>query len=159
MNKFLVKLDQTVVEVDADDLSNLDILPVGIDKFHVLNHGKSFLVEVTSTLNDAKLFYVTVNGNKYPAKIEDEYDQLIQTMGLGNKAQHKMKTVKAPMPGLILNILVEPGQEIHIGTPLAILEAMKMENVLKAEGEGVVKVILVNKGTAVDKGQILIEME
>jgi biotin carboxyl carrier protein len=63
------------------------------------------------------------------------------------------------MPGLVLDIMIKPGQTIEKGTPLLILEAMKMENVLKSEGDGVVKSIEVIKTQAVDKGQILIEME
>ena len=63
------------------------------------------------------------------------------------------------MPGLVLNILVSPGQMVQKGDPLLILEAMKMENVLKAAGEGQVKAVKVQQGMAVDKGQLLLEME
>ncbi|MEM1216899.1 MAG: biotin/lipoyl-containing protein, partial [Bacteroidota bacterium] len=67
--------------------------------------------------------------------------------------------VLAPMPGLILDVLVAAGQAVEKGTPLVILEAMKMENVLKAAGPGTVKAIAVQQGAAVDKKQLLIEME
>jgi biotin carboxyl carrier protein len=70
-----------------------------------------------------------------------------------------MNNVKAPMPGLVVNILVEIGQEIKKGDSLVILEAMKMENVLKATGDAKVKSILISKGGAVTKGQIMIEFE
>jgi biotin carboxyl carrier protein len=63
------------------------------------------------------------------------------------------------MPGMVLGIMVTEGQDVQKGDPLLILEAMKMENVLKAVGEGRVKAIKVQKGTAVDKNQLLIEME
>ena len=63
------------------------------------------------------------------------------------------------MPGLIIDILVKEGQAIQKGDQLLILEAMKMENVIKAEGEGIVKSILTEKSKAVDKGQVIIEME
>ena len=62
------------------------------------------------------------------------------------------------MPGLVLQILVEAGQTVQKGEPLLILEAMKMENVLKASGEGQVKSVNVQKGMAVDKGHLLLEM-
>ena len=80
-------------------------------------------------------------------------------MGLSAIVAHKISNIKAPMPGLVLDIMIKPGQTIEKGTPLLILEAMKMENVLKSEGDGVVKSIEVIKTQAVDKGQILIEME
>jgi biotin carboxyl carrier protein len=63
------------------------------------------------------------------------------------------------MPGLVLNILVSPGQAVQKGDPLIILEAMKMENVIKAAGEGHIKAINVLKGAAVEKGQLLLELE
>jgi biotin carboxyl carrier protein len=63
------------------------------------------------------------------------------------------------MPGLVLNILVEAGQEVSKGDALLILEAMKMENVIKASGDGKVRSVKVKKGDAVDKGLLLVEME
>ncbi|HNM32873.1 MAG TPA: biotin/lipoyl-binding protein, partial [Chitinophagales bacterium] len=66
---------------------------------------------------------------------------------------------KAPMPGLVLDILVEAGQAVNKGDNLIILEAMKMENIIKASGSGTVKSIHVQKKDAVEKNQLLIEME
>ncbi|MCL4155747.1 UNVERIFIED_CONTAM: hypothetical protein GTU68_052685 [Idotea baltica] len=61
------------------------------------------------------------------------------------------------MPGLVLNIRVSPGDEVAEGDTLLVLEAMKMENVIKAVGNGTVKEIKVGHGDKVDKGQILIQ--
>lgn len=69
-----------------------------------------------------------------------------------------MDNVKAPMPGLVLDILVEAGQSVNKGDNLLILEAMKMENIIKASGNGVVKNININKKMRL-KNQLLIEME
>ncbi|MCL4147810.1 UNVERIFIED_CONTAM: hypothetical protein GTU68_000861 [Idotea baltica] len=63
------------------------------------------------------------------------------------------------MPGLVLEIMVEVGQFVAVGDALLILEAMKMENVIKAQGEGVIKDIVVKQGAAVEKGQLLIVLE
>ena len=71
----------------------------------------------------------------------------------------KVTDVKAPMPGLVLGVSVEIGQEVQKGDGLLILEAMKMENVIKSVGEGIVKAIHIEQGKAVEKGQLLIEME
>jgi biotin carboxyl carrier protein len=70
-----------------------------------------------------------------------------------------MNELKAPMPGLVVDFLVEIGQEVQTGDKLMILEAMKMENVIKASGQGIVKKINVIKGQSVEKSQILIEFE
>ena len=84
---------------------------------------------------------------------------LVKKMGLSAFVVQKMTNVKAPMPGLIVEVLVKPGETVEKGSQLLILEAMKMENVLKAEDAGIIKSIEVVKGNAVDKGQILIAME
>ena len=84
---------------------------------------------------------------------------MVQHMGLDKPAEVKMTDVKAPMPGLILDILVEPGSTVSLGDPLLILEAMKMENVLKAVGEGVVQSIEKVKGDTVEKNEIIVIME
>jgi biotin carboxyl carrier protein len=62
------------------------------------------------------------------------------------------------MPGLVVNILVAEGDTIAKGDALLVLEAMKMENIIKSPGEGVVKKININKGQAVEKNQVLIEI-
>ena len=67
--------------------------------------------------------------------------------------------VKAPMPGLVVEVPVVVGQTVAKGDKVLILEAMKMENVIKAVGDGVVKAVHASQGQPVEKGQLLIEME
>ena len=74
-------------------------------------------------------------------------------------AANKVNNIKAPMPGLVLRTSVAIGDVIKKGDPLLVLEAMKMENVIKAAGDGVVKKINAIERTAVEKGSILIEFE
>jgi len=69
------------------------------------------------------------------------------------------KPVRAPMPGLVVRVEVEPGQEVKAGQGVVIIEAMKMENELKAEAVGVVSRVLVQQGQAVEKGAVLVEFE
>ena len=71
----------------------------------------------------------------------------------------KLKELSSPMPGRILNIQVQIGDHVKVGDPILSLEAMKMENILKSDGEGVVKSIAIEKEQVVDKGQLLIEFE
>lgn len=155
---YQVNIGEASFQFDANQAKNLDMVKNG-ENLHVLHNNEAFDVKVIATNFNEKTLTLEVNGNKYDVNIEDEYDILVKKMGLSAFVVQKMTNVKAPMPGLVVEVLVEPGQVVEKGTQLLILEAMKMENVLKAEGEGVVKSIEIVKGAAVDKGQILIEME
>lgn len=136
-----------------------DIAFIGGNRYHIILDGKSFMMEVLSNDPVTKMFSIKVNDNIYEIKLEDELDMLLQKMGMSGAGSSKMGNVKAPMPGLVLKVLVEKGQEVQKGDSLIILEAMKMENVIKATGAGKVKAIPVNLKDAVEKNQILIEME
>jgi biotin carboxyl carrier protein len=155
---YQVNIEDNTFELTTEQLKRFDLVQNG-ENIHVLQNNTAFNVKVIATNFNEKILTLEVNGNKYDVNIEDEYDMLVKKMGLSAFVVQKMTNVKAPMPGLVVEVLVEPGQVVEKGTQLLILEAMKMENVLKAEGEGVVKSIEVAKGAAVDKGQILIEME
>lgn len=158
MNNYKVTIDQQEYMLTAES-SNLDMVQIADNAFHILQDGQSYKAVVVTQNYGSKTLTLEINGNPYTIQIADEYDLLVKKMGLSTASTQKIKNIKAPMPGLILDILIEPGQAISKGDQLLILEAMKMENVLKAEGDGVVKSIEVEKGAAVDKGQVLIEME
>ena len=156
---YTVTIDSQIFELETSDLTHLDLIAKGNAQYHVLENNQSYQVSVQSFDKATKKMTIIVNGNAYSLTIEDQYDQLVKKMGLSAGKAKKLKNIKAPMPGLILDVLVQPGQAIQEGDPLLILEAMKMENVLKAEGEGIIKSIEVNKSDAVEKGQTIIEME
>lgn len=137
----------------------LDIYADGDGQFHILKNGKSYKAELVRVDYNAKIFTLKVNGISYDVELKDEYDQLVQRLGLTIAATAQIKNILAPMPGLVLEVSVEIGQEIEVGSPLLILEAMKMENIIKSPGEGIVKAINVKQGDAVEKGYLLIEME
>ena len=125
----------------------------------VLYNGRSYTAMVQKVDRKAKELTLQINGQNHTIAIKEPIDQLLSSMGLDMAAMKKAEPIKAPMPGLILKVLVEPGQPINKGDGLLILEAMKMENVIKATGSATVKTIKVNERTAVEKGAVLIEME
>jgi len=125
----------------------------------ILYNNKSYTAVVETIDHKAKEMNIRINGQLHKVAIREEIDQLLSKMGLDLKAMQKTEPVKAPMPGMILKVLVEPGQQINKGDGLLILEAMKMENVLKASSTAVVKTIKVEERTAVEKGAVLIELE
>ena len=144
-----------------DELSTtgLDVISIDEKHFHLIKDGKSYQAELMQLDPLKKEVTLKINGSAYQVKLQDKYDRLIQKMGLQVKAGLQLKDIKAPMPGLVLDILVESGQTVSAGDPLLILEAMKMENVIKAPGDGVIKDVPVQKGAAVEKGQLLVGLE
>ncbi|AFM04401.1 acetyl/propionyl-CoA carboxylase, alpha subunit [Bernardetia litoralis DSM 6794] len=142
-----------------DNLIESDIQKFSEREFHVLRNNISYRVEVLKADYEAKEFEIRINGNIHKLTAKDRMDLLLESLGMENAASAKVSDLKAPMPGLVLDILIEEGATTEKGTPLMILEAMKMENVLKATGEGKIKSIAVKKGQNVEKGAVLIEFE
>lgn len=136
-----------------------DCLELENGKFHLLKDGKSVEATLLSADQEAKTFVIQIQHRGYKVQIKDNFDLLLEELGMENLAAVTINDVEAPMPGLVLQVLVEPGQEVAKGDSLLILEAMKMENVIKATGEGRVSAISVQEGEAVTKGQVLIEFE
>lgn len=142
---------------DTQAALDIQVQPNGL--ISVLLDGKSYTATVEKVDTKAKELVLKIDGQPYTVAIKEPIDQLLSSMGLDLKAMQKIEPVKAPMPGLVLRVLVEPGQQINKGDGLLILEAMKMENVLKATGPATVKAIKINERTAVEKGTVLIELE
>ncbi len=155
---FHVTVNDQSFEVNPSDAAVLDLLSVEENIFHILKNNKAYKVDIESVDFKNKTFAFKINGQKYTSIIHDKYDRLIDQLGMKVGASQKVGDIKAPMPGLVLEVSVEVGMQVMKGDKVLILEAMKMENALKAAGDGIVKAIHITKGTAVEKGQLLIEM-
>jgi len=102
---------------------------------------------------------IRLGGRQADAQVVDERSRAIQAMTGRTAVQQGPKPIRAPMPGLVLRVEVEPGQTVKAGQGVVIIEAMKMENELRAEAAGTVARVLVREGSAVEKGAVLIEFE
>lgn len=156
---FLVVNEEHEFNITPEAAKALDMIPDGPGRYHLLYEGQAYAVEVLEADFERSTYTLLLNGRKQVVRVADFYDRLVQALGLQAGGSQKINSVKAPMPGLVLEVSVTPGQSVQKGDTLLILEAMKMENVIKAAGEGVVKAIPATKGLAVDKGQVLIEFE
>jgi len=99
-----------------------------------------------------------VGGDRWEAEVVDERTRHIRSLTAGSNAPRGPAILRAPMPGLVVRVLVEAGQEVAAGAGVVVLEAMKMENELKAPSAGVVGAIRVGAGEPVEKGQVLVEL-
>jgi biotin carboxyl carrier protein len=123
---------------------------------HVIYQNRSYTIEIVSFDKDEKAANVKVNGSIYKVAVEDQFDQLLKQLGMDNLAATKVQQIKAPMPGLVLNVLVAEGDEVKKGDSLLVLEAMKMENMIKSPTDGIIKKITIKQGDKVEKNELLI---
>ncbi|MFC4210006.1 biotin/lipoyl-containing protein [Pedobacter lithocola] len=158
--KFLFDLDTNGVNTLLNgEPIDIDISASNSNLSNVIYQNKSFNTEVVELNKAEKSCKIKVNGNIYTVSLEDKFDQLLKQLGLDNLASNKVSEIKAPMPGLVLNVMVAEGSEIKKGDNLLILEAMKMENILKSSTDGIVKKVMIKQGDKVEKNQILIQFK
>ncbi len=129
------------------------------NSFHVLFKHKSFNINIISVDAEEKKVLLNINNNSYTIKLTEELDILLKKMGIKNQTEKIKKELKAPMPGLIVKIPVKKDDFVKQGEILLVLEAMKMENNLKAEHDVTIKNILVQNGNSVEKNEVLIVFE
>ncbi|MEH6763435.1 MAG: biotin/lipoyl-containing protein [Aequorivita antarctica] len=142
----------------SKDLETLDVISDN-KKANIIFNNKSVEVETLESDFQKKTYTLSINGNRYHVKIENQLDVLISKMGLSLGNASVEDEIHAPMPGLILEVNVSEGNEVKKGDFLCVLEAMKMENTLTAPRDGVVKSVNIVKGETVDKGKLLIEFQ
>lgn len=107
----------------------------------------------------SKNLKIRLEGEVYELDIKDHFDLLLTKLGMDKMMSSAQTDLKAPMPGLVLEVLVNPGQTVAKGDALLVLEAMKMENVIKAASDATIKEIKVEAKQAVEKNHILITFE
>ncbi len=150
-------------EVDHHSLNGevveFDLVKSSGNNFHIIKNNTGYAATLISYNPEEKLMIIRVNDTEYEVKIQDKTDLLLQKLGINTTASSAVSNVKAPMPGLIINIAVKPGDEVTKGDTLLILEAMKMENVIKSPRDGKIKKINTELRKAVEKNHILIEFE
>lgn len=134
-----------------------DIQEIGPSRFHIISKNRSYNAEIVMAGQKTKTFIIRLNGRVYPVEVKDQFDILLEKMGLNSPGSTKVNIIKAPMPGLIIDLRVKDGDPVKAGDPLVILEAMKMENIIKSPGDAVVRSVKISKGDSVEKNQVLIE--
>ncbi len=149
--------------VDGNSLNGTaidwDLLELRNDTFHIIKDNKSYNATLISFNAEEKTMVLNVNGNDYEVSIKDKNDLLLQQLGISAKTSSAVQLLKAPMPGLIINVSVNAGDEVKKGDTLLILEAMKMENVIKSPRDGKIKKVNVELRKAVEKNQVMLEFE
>ena len=132
-----------------------DMKQINPSAWHILNNLKSYSAEVASFNSAEKTGIIKVNNNVYTVGAKDQFDLLLDQLGLSTLNGARVSEMKAPMPGMVLKVFVSEGAEVKKGDNLLVLEAMKMENIIKAPADVAVKSIKIKPGDKVEKNQIL----
>ena len=160
VKNFRVNVNQNQnFEFNTDELKDLDLIPDGELKYHLLNKNKSFQAEIIQADFYKKEYTISLNSKTFHLKISDALDLMIEKMGYSFNGSKKLNDILAPMPGIIIGLEVKQGDMVREGDTVLILEAMKMENSIKCPKDGIIKSIFVEKGSAVEKNKLLIELE
>lgn len=132
-----------------------DMLRVNARTYHVLYNNRSFNAELIELNREKRTCSVKVGSNIYFLNITDRFDELLHQLGMDNFNTARVSEIKAPMPGMVIRILVPEGDEVEKGGNLLVLEAMKMENIIKAPADVKIRTIKVKPGDKVEKNQVM----
>jgi len=154
---FEVVIDGDSITVDGSPLSAELAGPPASPLRHLLTEGRGYLLAARRHGNGR--WSVELDGHAFDVEVTDERTHALRAAAAAAAPPAKPKPVCAPMPGLIVRVEVQPGQVVEAGQGVVIMEAMKMENELRAEAPGVVSRVLVQAGQAVEKGAVLVEFE
>lgn len=153
---FTVDVDADGVRLDGDPV-DAELRPVGATGVHALFlDGATH--RVVATRGEAGRWRLVVDGTALTADVEDERTRSIRELTATVRGPVGPRPLRAPMPGLVVKIEVTEGDSVRAGQGLVIMEAMKMENELRAESDAVVRRVRVEPGQAVEKDQVLIEL-
>jgi acetyl/propionyl-CoA carboxylase alpha subunit len=142
-----------------EQLDKVTFTPLAENVYRIQTKTNSFVLEVLAIDLAMKTLKIRHNHTVYDMEFKNKLDLVLDKMGIKRSVETINTDVKAPMPGKVIDIVVKEGASVSKGDPIVILEAMKMENVLKAESDAVIKKININKGESVEKNQVLIELD
>lgn len=124
------------------------------ENFQIIFNNRCFLANVT---HEDGIWRIQINQNTYLLEIQDEQELILEKLGMETKSARRTDEIKAPMPGLIVEVLVAKGDVIKTGQPLLILKAMKMENIIKSPHDGVVNDIFIKKDQIIEKDAVMLQ--
>ncbi|MDG1849001.1 MAG: acetyl-CoA carboxylase biotin carboxyl carrier protein subunit [Flavobacteriales bacterium] len=166
---YKAKIDNEIFDFEFNDQKGLvatingEPFKIDLEKqrsiHHVIHNHRSFTIEIVEFDAKNKSCILKVNNQEIIVSVEDRYDQLLHKLGMDDFNSQKVNEVVAPMPGLVIRIIAKEGDQILKGDNLVVLEAMKMENMIKSPTDGIVKSIEVEQNKTVDKNQVLVKFE
>ena len=159
VKKYNVKANGFLFSFTKDEIDRADLVALSPVSFNLIKDKRVINAKLLEASATAKRLTIEIEGETFDIEIKDELDQVLDQMGFGKASIKQVKEIHAPMPGLVLEIAVTDGQQVNTRDKLIILEAMKMENSIIIQTNAIIKRISVTAGQAVEKGQVLVELE
>lgn len=156
---YKVKSNAFEFAFSKEEIESADFVTISPAEFNLIKNNRSVNIKLLEEDNSGKKLVIEAAGETYEVEIKDSLDMVVEQMGYSAAAGKHIKEIKAPMPGLVLEINVSDGQVVNEGDKILILEAMKMENSIMINASATIKRIAVSSGQAVEKGQLLVELE
>lgn len=153
--EYEVNLVDEKILIDGE-LLQADVLRINENEIHIIYQNKNYRIQRASSSNQGLL---VLNEQEIEVFKRSMKDEILEKIGISSEVDDKMNDLLAPMPGKILKVLKQSGEKISKSEGILVLEAMKMENVLKADADAIIAEVKVSPGDAVEKNQILITFE
>lgn len=165
MKKYMVTLGDVTVDIWVDSAGTITSPATGrtfrcshVDPHSVsiVQDGQPLLVSFHGKNGE---FTAVSDGHAFTVAVQTEREALLRKYARAASTQKQHVQIRAPMPAMVVKVLVGPGQEITVGQSLVVLEAMKMENEIKSHSAGRIKEVYVVAGKPIEKGELLLEFE
>lgn len=155
-DKYSIEVEKTAAGLLINGVKReADIRQIKPGVYHIIENNRSYNVEIVNFNGNEKVAEIKVNNNIYHVTAKDQFDILLDKLGFSDLNSAKISEIKAPMPGMVLKVFVNKGDSVRKGDNLFVLEAMKMENIIKSPADVTVEKILIKPGDKVEKAQIL----
>jgi pyruvate carboxylase subunit B len=156
--RVVVELTSNGVRVDDAPLT-AHLADIAGTPIHLVTIGNAVHRVAVRRLGQRGRYSLWLDGYRFDVEALDERTRTIRDMTAEHASPAGPAPLVAPMPGLVVRVDAKVGEQVRAGQGLVVIEAMKMENDLRAQAAGTVKAVLVSAGMAVEKGAILVELE
>jgi len=133
-----------------------DLVHLGENRYSLILGNRSYRVAFTS---NGEYMDISIDGEHFKVQIEDEQQKRLKTLIQSDESESGQMEIKAPIPGMIVKILIKQGDIVSKNDGLLVLEAMKMENIIRCPGNCEIEEICVNEQASVEKGQVLFRLQ
>ena len=145
-------------ELSYENLMDYEVLEINYHKKEIflLNGLKKYKCEILKENIKNQTYVIKINGHISSIRLMKSVEKTIEKLGINKNFLQNVSVIKAPMPGLILEVMFKVGDKVKKGEPIIVLEAMKMENILTSPVNAIIKEIKVKPQQTVEKNNVLI---